>query len=71
MKRDKWEKLLSKHKDPADNFHISRLIKIGNKKDMIRELKSFGNYEYVKSQNEDNNYHKEIAKLGNTYYWIT
>ena len=70
MKKENWEKLLSTHKDPANNFHISRLSKIGTKKDMIRTLKSLGDYDYIKKLNEDGEFNREFARIGNTYYAI-
>jgi len=70
MKKDKWEKLLSKHKDSANNFHISRLRKIGTKKDLIKDLKQQGSFEYILEQNENGEFRGVIGKLGNTYYLI-
>ncbi len=70
-KKENWEKLLSTHKDPANNFHISRLSKIGTKKDMIKALKNeFGDYDYVKELNENGEFRKEFGRIGNTYYSI-
>ena len=70
MKKENWEKLLSTHKDPANNFHISRLSKIGTKKDMIKQLKKLGDYDYVKELNENSEFRKEFGRIGNTYYSI-
>ena len=33
-----WKKFVSKHKDLADNFHVSLITKIGNKNDIIRSI---------------------------------
>jgi len=70
MKKENWEKLLSTHKDPANNFHIARLSKIGTKKDMIRELKKLGDFDYVKELNENREFGREFGRIGNTYYSI-
>ena len=41
MKKENWDKLVK-----FGTFHVSRLSKIGTKKDMIRTLKSLGDYDY-------------------------
>ena len=65
MKKENWDKLVK-----FGTFHVSRLSKIGTKKDMIRTLKSLGDYDYIKKLNEDGEFNREFARIGNTYYAI-
>ena len=61
MKKENWNKI---------KLNVGYLTKIGTKKDLIRELKNMGSYEYVKGMNDEGELYKNIGKAKNTYYWI-
>ena len=62
MKKENWNKIKP---------NVGYLTKIGRpKKDLIRELKNMGSYEYVKGLNDEGELYKTIGKVKNTYYWI-
>ena len=61
MKKENWNKI---------KLNVDYLTKIGTKKDLIRELKNMGSYEYVKGLNDEEELYKNIGKAKNTYYWI-
>ena len=62
MKKENWNKI---------KMNVTFISKIGTKKDLIRELKTYGGYDEIKKMMEDGDFYRQIGKLKNTYYWIS
>ena len=62
MKKENWNKI---------KMNVTFISKIGTKKDLIRELKTYGDYDEIKKSMEDGEFYRQIGKLKNTYYWIS
>ena len=62
MKKENWNNI---------KMNVTFISKIGTKKDLIRELKTYGDYDEIKKSMEDGEFYRKIGKLKNTYYWIS